>query len=79
VFSTPCATSSGLLRGPFDEAARGARFSEEELADSLPRAEREVLGETRSLLVRRVAECYVVRKSYILRAIFARNREFMVS
>jgi len=55
VFGAPCARSSGLLRGPFDEAARGARFSEE-LADSLPRAEREVLGETRSLLERRLAE-----------------------
>jgi hypothetical protein len=60
VFSGPCAGSSGLLRSPFDEAARGARFSDEELprgvADSLRRAEREVLGETRSLLERRVAE-----------------------
>ena len=54
--SAPCAVSSGLLRNPSDEAARGARFSEEELADSLRRAEREVLGETRSLLERRVAE-----------------------
>jgi hypothetical protein len=56
VFGTPCAGSSGLLRGPFDEAARGARFSEEELADSLRQAERKMLGETRSLLERRVAE-----------------------
>jgi len=56
VFGAPCAGSSGLLRGPFDEAARGARFSEEELADSLPRAEREALGETRRLLEQRVAE-----------------------
>jgi alcohol dehydrogenase-like protein len=35
VYSGPCAGPSGLLRGPFDEAARGARFSNEELADSL--------------------------------------------
>ena len=56
MFSGPCAASSGLLPGPFDEAARGARFSEEELADTLRRAEREVLDETRSLLERRLAE-----------------------
>jgi hypothetical protein len=45
-----------LAEQPFDEAARGARFPEEKLADSLPRAEREVLGENRSLSERRVAE-----------------------
>ncbi len=44
MISRPCARSSGLLRGSFDEAARGARSSEEELADSLPRAERKTLG-----------------------------------
>jgi len=50
VFSAPCAGFSGLLRGPFDETARGARFSDEELADSLPRAEREVLDQAKRLL-----------------------------